>query len=415
MNINKLMKILHTADWHLGQKYRQQIDRIEEHRWVFDWLKDIIAKEKVDILLVAGDIFDTTNPPNNARQLYYDFLMDAKEAGCRHIVITGGNHDSPSMLNAPNELTRRLGIHVVGCVTSDLADEVIELKNEADELEAVIAAVPFLRDRDLKSATPGESGEERIDKIKAGIRKHYADLAEYMIPYGKMDIPLITTGHLYARGATASASQNNIYIGDMENIAADDFPEIFDYVALGHLHKPQMVGKQRHIRYSGSLIPMSLGEWKDQKSVTLLEWEGKELKGISEITVPLYRRLVSLSGNEKEVEEQLHQIGKELLETEGERQAWIEINIQSEETQVNAFQFYRTLAREYPIRILRVSYDRQYRTLDDLTQAYEQLEDLAPAEVFLKRCESQGLSDKDKKKAEKSFQELLNWMQEKES
>ncbi len=248
------MKFLHTADWHLGQKFKGNLDRIEEHRHVMNWMLELIRKEKIELLIVAGDIFDTPNPPNNARELYYRFLVDANKLGCQHIIITGGNHDSPNMLNAPKEILYAIHTHVIGKITENIEEQIIELKNKKGELEAVVAAVPFLRDRDLKSAISGETGEERIERIKEGIKNHYVKLAKAVEPYQNKNIPIITTGHLYAKGATTSDKQDNIYIGDMENIAADDFPTIFDYVALGHLHKSQIIGKKKHIRYSGSII-----------------------------------------------------------------------------------------------------------------------------------------------------------------
>jgi len=138
------MKILHTSDWHLGQKFLTN-DRKAEHEMALDWLYDTIQTEKVHALIVAGDVFDIGNPPSYARTIYYRFLTKLQGSCCRHIIIIGGNHDSPSMLNAPKELLEILNVHIIGAATGDINDEIIPLKDGKGNLEAVIAGVPFLR------------------------------------------------------------------------------------------------------------------------------------------------------------------------------------------------------------------------------------------------------------------------------
>ncbi|NRA49197.1 MAG: exonuclease subunit SbcD, partial [Phaeodactylibacter sp.] len=254
------MKIIHTSDWHLGQKLLHN-DREQEHRLALQWLLETIRKEKADGLIVAGDIFDIGNPPNYARSLYYQFLRNLLNTECRHVVITGGNHDSPAMLNAPRELLQALNVHVIGAAGEGPEDEVVVWKSPEDEIEAVIAAVPFLRDRDLRYSVAGETGLERVAQIKTGIRKHYDRVADHIAGhYDIASVPVICTGHLYASGASASGKQDNIYIGNTENIDAQHFPDLFDYVALGHIHRAQKVGGLEHVRYSGSLIPLSFSE-----------------------------------------------------------------------------------------------------------------------------------------------------------
>ena len=284
------MKIIHTSDWHLGQKLLHN-DREQEHRLALQWLLETIRKEKADGLIVAGDIFDIGNPPNYARSLYYQFLRNLLNTECRHVVITGGNHDSPAMLNAPRELLQALNVHVIGAAGEGPEDEVVVWKSPEDEIDVIIAAVPFLRDRDLRYSVAGETGLERVAQIKTGIRKHYDRVADHIAGhYDIASVPVICTGHLYASGASASGKQDNIYIGNTENIDAQHFPDLFDYVALGHIHRAQKVGGLEHVRYSGSLIPLSFSETQDEKGVYVLEWEGKKLETVRKVGVPTFRR-----------------------------------------------------------------------------------------------------------------------------
>ena len=299
------MKILHTSDWHLGQKFINH-DRDQEHKLALDWLVQLIIDQNVECLIVAGDIFDTFNPSSGALNLYYDFLEDLRETNCRYTVIVGGNHDSPSMLNAPRRLLKSMNVHVVGATAvDDISDEIIELRNEKGELEIMVGAVPFLRDRDLIYATTGESGLERIERIKKGIFNHYQTIGEALTKYQKAKIPILATGHLYASGAEASEKQDNIYIGDKSNIKAKDFSKVFDYVALGHIHRPQKIGGLETVRYSGSIIPLSFSEIKDEKKVVLLDFDKNKLKNIEEISIPLFRRLKTISGTVDEVRTRL--------------------------------------------------------------------------------------------------------------
>ena len=193
------MKILHTSDWHLGQKFISR-DREEEHRLALDWLVQTIEKEGVELLIVAGDVFDIGSPPNYARALYYNFLKEIWRTGCRHVVVTGGNHDSPQMLDAPKELLQLLDVHVVGTASEDPAGEVLVLKNKKGEPEAVVAAVPFLRDQDLRRSASGEGGQERIERIKEGILGHYVAIGQAVEAFADLKIPMIVTAHLCVTG-----------------------------------------------------------------------------------------------------------------------------------------------------------------------------------------------------------------------
>ncbi len=252
------MRIIHTADWHLGARLVER-DRLPEHAAFFDWLIETLYSEKIDALLVSGDVFDAANPPQEAVALYFDFLKRLADLKTVKAIITGGNHDSASHLNAPRELLRRFDVHVFG----HAGDNLVDLGG------AVVAAVPFLRERDLRQSGAGDTLGTVHEQVRVAIRDHYATqlTAARLLAKGR---PIIAMGHLTVLGATTSESERNIHIGNLGSIGADVFTG-FDYTALGHLHRPQRVAGQQTIRYSGSPIPLSFSEASDAKSVVLLD------------------------------------------------------------------------------------------------------------------------------------------------
>lgn len=253
------MKILHTSDWHLGRTLYGR-KRYTEFAAFLDWLGDTIENEAVDALLVAGDVFDTSTPSNQAQALYYRFLCRIAASSCRHVVIIAGNHDSPSFLEAPGELLRVLNVYVVGSMSDKLEDEVIVLDDEKGNPQAVVCAVPYLRDREVRSVEPGENQDDKNRKLIAGLKNHYASvcrLAENRRQELQQDaaltIPLIAMGHLFTAGGKTLDGDGvrELYVGNLAHVGGDVFPGCIDYLALGHLHVPQRVGNDERMRYSG--------------------------------------------------------------------------------------------------------------------------------------------------------------------
>lgn len=405
------MKILHTSDWHLGQRLLQN-DRQEEFAMAFDWLLQTIEQEQVDVLLVAGDIFDIGNPPNQARKLYYNFLSQLMQSSCKHIIITSGNHDSPAMLNAPKALLQAFNIHVVGAYTGSLEDELIVIENEQGVAELVVAAVPFLRDRDLRVSVAGESLDQRNERLQAGLAAHYEALAELCKPYKEQGALAIAMGHMYAKGAVAADKQDNIYLGNRENMDAGQFPALFDYVALGHIHRAQKVEQQEHIRYSGSMIPLSFSERADNKVVLLLETEGQNIQSIQSIAIPVFRRLKSIEGDLEKVQKDLERFvsSKERLLT-----PWVEVLVHTQEYIAQLDKLLSDFTDKMPIELVKIRVQKNYQALKVPTTSLPDLEDLAVDDVFKKRCESQGdIQPEQLDTLMTSFRELKEWMKEKQ-
>ncbi|MDO5770380.1 MAG: exonuclease SbcCD subunit D C-terminal domain-containing protein [Psychrobacter sp.] len=280
------LTVLHTSDWHLGRRLYGRM-RYEEFEAFLAWLTETIVTHQVDVLIVAGDIFDTMTPSNKAQALYYEFLgkvsaikVDGKPC-CQHIVIVAGNHDSPTFLDAPSGVLKFLNVHVIGTACEDVAEEVLTLTNQDNEPLCIITAVPYLRDKDVRGSLAGESGQDKDANVIKGIRTHYDGVAtvakvkqDALIKTHGRPIPIIATGHLFAAGSktTEDDGVRDLYVGSLGKVSADMFDECFDYVALGHLHVPQRVGGSETIRYSGSPIPMGFGEARQQKQVLLVRF-----------------------------------------------------------------------------------------------------------------------------------------------
>lgn len=402
------MKILHTSDWHLGQKFMAK-DRWEEHQLTLDWLYSLVVEEQIELLIIAGDIFDIGAPPNYARRLYYQFLTRLLGTSCKHIVIVGGNHDSPSMLEAPKDLLEQLHMHVIGAVPEKFEDQIIELKDESGTLKAVVVAVPFLRDRDLRHSAAGESGLQRIEVIKKSIREHYQKVGELVESRSYNQVPRIVTGHLYAAGADTSSKQDNIYIGDKENIKAADFPVCFDYVALGHIHRPQSIGGFDHIRYSGSILPLSFSETKDDKSVFVLDFEGANLQSIQPRFFPVFRRLKTIRGTYEAVKENILAFAERHQE---ELSPWLEVLVESDQILPNLTLELNDLVQDLNIELLKVRLVRK-NVEKQSVETTKELEDFDAVEVFRKKCSSLGTLPDQMESLEETFRSLMDWMQEK--
>lgn len=278
------LKILHTSDWHLG-KLLYNMSLQDAFTEFLDWLLTVLKKESIDILIIAGDIFDTATPSSSAQNLYYSFLARVSETGCQHVVVIGGNHDSPNLLNAPKQLLSILNVHVVGHAHRDHPEqEIICLKNATGHLIAIICAVPFLRDRDIRILDDNESITDKMKSMVDGVRAHYKaicesakTIAEQHFSETAQPVPIIATGHLFAHGVRLGEHAlkedqevRQTTIGNLGGIEANIFPSFIDYVALGHIHVAQIVGKNPRIRYSGSPLCLNFSESTLDKQVNII-------------------------------------------------------------------------------------------------------------------------------------------------
>ncbi len=406
------MKLIHTSDWHLGRGLYEK-KRYEEHEKFLDWLASRIAETAPELLIIAGDVFDTGTPSNRARELYYRFLCRVASSECRHVVVVGGNHDSPSFLNAPRELLRVLNVHVVGCLPDSPEEEVLLLRNARGEPEALCCAVPYIRDRDVRLPDEGEDFAAREEKLLKGIREHYARvceeariLRERLEEKGSGKIPLLVTGHLFAAGGVVHEGDGvrELYVGSLPRIGGECFPDFVDYVALGHLHSPQMVGKNPRCRYSGAPLAMSFGE-PPRKCVVEVDFSG-EVPEVTEIPVPSFQKLARLSGTLEEIERGL----KELLEEN--EPCWIEVECREAAGGSALRERLEADMAGSALEILRIRPPLDLpRRLGGLSEE-EELGDLDPEEVFVRCLEACGISEEERPRKIDLFRAALRDMWE---
>ncbi len=401
------MKILHTSDWHLGHRLHEHSQYEEQSRFL-KWVENYIGAKGVDVLLIAGDIFDTGAPSTQSQKIYYDFLINLRSTNCKHIVITGGNHDAPGTINAPRELLNALSIHVVGKATEDIKDEVFQLSVDGEEI--IIAAVPYLRDQDIRRAVAGESFGQIGDRYKTALINHYSEVANYCESIKKPNTPIFAMGHLFAVGGTTSESEQSIYVGNLGDIGAGDFPKVFDYIALGHLHRSQKVGKLDHIRYSGSPYMLSFSEIGSEKKMIQIETKVGEVLNIEEVGVPRFRELLRVSGNTDECIEQLVKADKEACELT----PWAEVVLDDKLNASIGFAEINKVVENLDLEVLKVTLknERKIAGLEQLIESSKHVKELSPLEVFKMKCKEQEFDLENSPEIFDAFNEVLQKVRE---
>ena len=398
------MKLLHTSDWHLGRALYSR-KRYDEYEAFLNWLAGFIEAEDVDVLLVAGDVFDNSTPSNRAQELYYRFLCRMASSSNRNVVIIAGNHDSPSFLNAPKELLKFLNIHVVGYASGQPEDELIVLSGPDHDPRLIVCAIPYLRDRDIRTAEAGESVEDKERKIIEGIRTHYrmvCEAAEQKRATLEKPVPIVAMGHLFAAGGETIEGDGvrELYIGSLAQVKRDVFPESIDYLALGHLHIPQRVGGSDFIRYSGSPLPIGFGEAEQGKSVTLVEFSGKAPR-VKNIAVPGFQELKTLRGDWQTISRSIDGLKS------GKSHAWLEVVYEGDKVAASLQERLNEAIEGTGMEILRVKNNRVLERALGGTDAEETLDDLDVTDVFRRCLESHEVPEDQRPALLSAYQEVV--------
>lgn len=396
------MKILHTSDWHLGRTLYGRKCTLEFQLFL-DWLLEEIERQKADYLLVAGDIFDSTTPSNTSLSQYYSFLNRVSKTCCKQVIVIGGNHDSPSLLNAPREILRQLNTTVIGSSTANPEDEVITLDDADGNTEAIVCAVPYLRDRDVRSSEIHESIDDKARKLVAGIADHYqrvVEIAQLKQSQCNHKVPIIGMGHLFAAGGKVAENNEvrDLYIGTLAHVHTSCFPKAFDYLALGHLHIAQEISSSTKIRYSGSPMQLSFGRENQHKSITAVSFSPQI--SIDTIAVPPFLHLVTLTGSKEDIHSQI----EELLTKD--HPALIEVHYGGTDIATLREEIEKQLAgtKLELIRIINtgspaISWQQQIE--------HEALEELEELDVFRKCLDAHEIAEKEREELEYCFTRIL--------
>ncbi|MCB9877762.1 MAG: exonuclease SbcCD subunit D C-terminal domain-containing protein [Planctomycetes bacterium] len=297
------MRILHTADWHLGHTLRDH-SRAAEHAHFLRWLCDTVVAREVDALLIAGDVFDAANPSPPVWRMWFEFLGQVKRARPQvQVVVIAGNHDSAQRLEAPRELLAAFDVRVVGRLVRDsdgrlLTDDLlVPLRDGDGRIAAWCVAIPFLRASDVMALAPRGAGGSRApngdyvlprpgetgdaDPLLAGMRALHDELFAAARARREPGQAIVAMAHGYlVGGALSELSERKVLAGNQHALPVDLFPEDCAYVALGHLHRPQQLAGLEHVRYSGSPLPLSMPERLHAHHVVFCDLDGERVAKI---------------------------------------------------------------------------------------------------------------------------------------
>ncbi|SDQ52592.1 MULTISPECIES: exonuclease SbcCD subunit D C-terminal domain-containing protein [unclassified Pseudomonas] len=384
------MRLFHTSDWHLGQTLHGQ-ERDFEHACFLEWLLGQLKLRQPDALLIAGDIFDTVNPPVKAQERLYDFIVQAHEQQPKlTIVMIAGNHDSGSRIELPAPLMRSLRTHALGRVQwldeGELDSErlLIPLTNAKGKVAAWCLALPFLRPAEVTGAHLG-------DDYLRGIAQVHEKLIAAALQRRKNGQALIAVSHAHMAGGSISEdSERSLIIGNAEALPARLFAPEISYVALGHLHKPQKVNREERIRYSGSPIPLSFSEIGYQHQVLEIELDGAKLASVESRLVPRAVHLQRLGPAPlAEVLEQLAELPVVDLLDDPQRQPWLEIRVRLDEPLPDLRAQLESALHGKAVRLVRIAaeYAGNGRSADDSSADLLELGQLTPHELFSRAWE----------------------------
>ncbi|QBG34721.1 exonuclease subunit SbcD [Litorilituus sediminis] len=415
------MRILHTSDWHLGQSFYGK-SRAHEHEQFLAWLITQVKHYDIDAVIVAGDIFDTATPPSYAREIYYNFIAQMHQIGC-HLVVLAGNHDSVAMLSESKSLLSSLSAQVVPKVdTEDYSNEqLIVIKDKNDKASAIVCAIPFIRPRDIMKSQAGQSASDKQQQLQQAIAEHYQSLyleaeklKQNIADKEGYKVPIIATGHLTALGVSVADSKSDavrdIYIGTLEAFPSSAFPPA-DYIALGHIHRAQTVAKSEHIRYSGSPIPLSFDEAKQNKSVFIVSFTQDKLADVEKITIPSFQpmavlqtKLEDLTDNTKALLEQFSE------QINAQNTLWLDVEIESAEHLNDLQQRLAEQLADAPVEVLLLRRCKKARKLLQQSQGIDNkvtLAELSHDDVFQAKLESLDLQSPEELARKARLQQLF--------
>ena len=389
------MRLLHTSDWHLGQSLHN-FDRHHEHQRFLDWLLDTLVAEQADALLIAGDVFDNSNPSAASQRQLYRFLQQARaRAPQLDIVVIAGNHDSPGRLEAPGPLLEAHGTRVVGHVVRDAAGNIdverflVPLTGKDGAVRAWCVAIPFLRPGDVpRVAPPSADGapNDAFDAYLAGIRSLYQQAYELARARATDGQAIVAMGHCHMVGGDASPdSERRIVIGGTEALPAAMFGPDVAYAALGHLHLAQRVGQQDHLRYCGSPLPLSFAEVGYRHQVLRIDLDGSRAAAIEPIHVPRAVELLRVPERPAPVKQAIAElVGLDLPDLPRDAWPYLEVRVLLDAPEPGLRTQVEAALEGKPVRLAKIEPTRRVVTTAGAEPALslDQLAQLQPDDIF---------------------------------
>jgi exonuclease SbcD len=388
------MRLLHTSDWHLGQTLHN-FDRTHEHQCFLDWLLDTIVAEEADALLIAGDVFDNSNPSAASQRQLYRFLQQARaRAPQLDIVVIAGNHDSPGRLEAPGPLLEAHGTRVVGHVVRDAAGNIdlerfiVPLAGKDGGVKAWCVAIPFLRPGDVPRVAPAADGgaDDAFDAYLTGIRLLYRQAYELARARAGAGQAIVAMGHCHMVGGDASPdSERRIVIGGTEALHASMFDPDIAYAALGHLHLAQRVGGQDRLRYSGSPLPLSFAEVGYKHQVLRIDLDGARAAAIEPLHVPRAVELLRVPASPAPVKQAIAElVGLDLPDRPREAWPYLEVRVLLDAPEPGLRAQVEAALEGKPVRLAKIEPTRRIATAPGVEPALslDQLAQLQPDDIF---------------------------------
>jgi len=394
------MRLLHTSDWHLGQTLHN-FDRTYEHQRFLDWLLDTIVAEQVDALLIAGDVFDNSNPSAASQRQLYRFLQQARGRMPQlDIVIIAGNHDSPGRLEAPGPLLEAHGTKVVGHVVRDadgsidVGRMVVPLTGRDGTVKAWCVAIPFLRPGDVprieaaarEGDGDGDGDNPAVDAYLSGIALLYQQAHELARSRCANGEAILAMGHCHMTGGDSSPdSERRILIGGTEALPASMFDPGIAYAALGHLHLAQKVGKQEHLRYCGSPLPLSFAEIGYQHQVLRIDLDGGKASDIVPLPVPRAVELLRVPAQPAPLTQVIAElVGLDLPALPLHERPYLEVRVLLDGPEPSLRAQVEAALEGKPVRLAKIEPTRKVVTAAgiDAALSLDQLARLQPDDIF---------------------------------
>ncbi len=381
------MKILHTADWHIGQTFLVY-DRTYEHQQFLNWLESAIKIHQIELLIVSGDVFDTPNPSAASIKMLYNFLRNISFANpSLQVIITAGNHDSAARLESPKPLLEFSKIHIIGTIdrkedgSFNIEKMVIPIYNKENKIQLWCMAIPFLRMGDYPII------ENAAKPYSEGVAALYNQVYDFISTKKAAHQGVIALGHLHTLDAekTDLDTTERDIMGGVECVPVTAFSEHIIYTALGHIHKAQKIGGRENVRYSGSPIPMSFSEIKYKHQVLLLDIEGTVLTKIEPLEVPVSIELKVIPDAAKplsEVLEALKMLPSKTDEIHLAPYLKVKVLLDSPEPALR-FKIEKEIA-EKQVRLAKIEtvYPEKETNLENEFTSPDKLQDLKPIDIF---------------------------------